>query len=290
MKHLILGYGYCGYYLAKELKNRRHKVWTVSRTLKEAYQIDNVLHIKADLEDNFILSEEMNVIHYMISPINKGTTDLLLRTWLKNNKIKTRKIIYYGSSGIYGDHQGAPVSEKSLCHLEFEKQYQRMDAEQRLMAYSIKHNITLGILRISGVLGPNRLPYRKILEGACIIKVSEAPWTNTIYVKDLVNIALAVTQKIRTSTTFNVSDGVPTPLGSTHRLLAILMKINRVYEQSFDEYYQKASPLKQEFLSSSKKISIEKLKKFLGNELGFTDKIDSLKESMEHTFSLQVTS
>ena len=250
MKHLILGYGYCGYYLAQELLKQRHRVWTLSRNIKNEYLIEGVTHLQGDLSSNFCFSEPMGVIHYMIPPQSRGRNDELIKQWLNSNSIQTKKIVYYGSSGVYGDQNGELTNEDTPCALEFDRQYRRLDAERLLTAYGKAHNIPVLLLRIAGIIGPNRLPIQAILEKQSVIKVSEAPWTNTIYVQDLVKIALLVVNKIKKTSIYNISDGIATPMGSTQRLLTILMQLNRVYEKSFSEIYDESSEFKREFLMS----------------------------------------
>lgn len=280
MKHFILGYGYCGYYLAQELLNQKHRVWTLSRSLKEEYILDGVTHLRGDLSQGICLPESMSVIHYLAPPDRNSKKDELLQSFLAVSKLETNKIIYYGSSGVYGDQEGALTDEKTPCLPEFERQYRRLDAEKQWMAYGEANDIPILLLRLSGMLGPNRLPIKQVLQGTPVIKVAEAPWTNSIYVKDLVKIAILAVNKTRKTSILNISDGIPTPMGSTQRLLAILMQHHRVYEKSFNEVYDESSEFKREFLMSSRKLSIEKLKKILKSDLVLTDKVNAIKESL----------
>lgn len=284
MKHLILGYGYCGYYLANELLATKNKVWTVSRTLNDSYKLKRVEHLIADVfSHDFHFDKAIDVLHYMIPPQGEGKEDLALKKFLSQSKIQTRKIIYYGSSGVYGDHQGQIVNEQAECFLKYDRQYRRLNAEQQLFDFGRNHNVIIGLLRIAGIYGPNRIPDKNVTNGVKVLKVSQAPWTNNIYVKDLVRVSNQIAKKIRKSSVFNISDGIPTPMGSSHRVLAILMGGHPVYEENLNEILHISSPLKREFLMSSKKISIDKLKTFLGGNLYFRDKVAGLKEALDHT-------
>lgn len=280
MKHLIVGYGYCGYYLAQELLKQKHKIWTLSRSNDQARILENVNHLTADVSNYVPLLDDMNVVHYMIPPPKMGKIDYILRQYLSLNKVKFRKIIYYGSSGVYGNQDGQITTETSLCDLKFDRQYRRLDSEKALTEYGAQNKLPVALLRIAGIIGPDRLPTQTVEQGGSVIKVAEAPWTNNIYIRDLVTITSALSKKLRTTTIFNVSDGIATPLGSTQRLLAILMHINQVFEQSFEEAWLSSSPMKREFLIGSKKLSIDKLSNFLGCELILTEKIQALKKSL----------
>jgi nucleoside-diphosphate-sugar epimerase len=280
MKHVIIGYGYTGMYLARQLVEQKHKIWTISRTLVDAMKVDGVTHLIQNACLGTVLDCEVDIVHYMIPPPRGGRTDSFLSEWLENNLIKTRKIIYYGSSGVYGDQSGELTDENATCNLQFDRQYQRLNAEEQLLSYGEEQNIVIGILRIAGIIGPDRIPNKRIINRESVIRVSQAPWSNTIFIYDLVNIALLVARKLRKNNIFNVSDGIANPMGSTHRLLSIIMGINTVFEESFEDILLKASPIKKEFLLSSKKLSIDKLKNFLGDDLVLTEKIEALKISL----------
>ena len=76
MKHLIVGYGYCGYYLAQELLKQKHKIWTLSRSNDQARILENVNHLTADVSNYVPLLDDMNVVHYMIPPPKMGQSKI----------------------------------------------------------------------------------------------------------------------------------------------------------------------------------------------------------------------
>lgn len=281
MKHLIIGYGYCGYYIAQQLINNGQQVITASRSLDESLALDNAQHLIVDVTaEPLSLTMPIDVIHYLIPPQKMGQQDEVMAAWLKQNQVMPRKILYYGSSGVYGNHDGQVVDEDSECLLQSNRQYRRLDAEQQIIQYGLSHKIIVCILRVAAILGPNRIPISKVLAGKSVLKVSEAPWTNSIYVKDLACIAEILSRKLRTAKVFNVSDGIPTPLGSSQRLLSIIMRVHSIYEESFEEVLAAASPMAKEFLLASKKLSNKRLSQYLGGDFCFTDKIEALKASL----------
>ncbi|WP_241480568.1 hypothetical protein [Legionella norrlandica] len=107
MHHLILGYGYCGYYLAQELLKRQQQVTAVSRQLKKDWELPNLHHIMHDLQYPFHWHNPNSIIYYLIPPPSQSNQDILLNQFLKQSSLNAKKIIYFGSSGVYGDHQGA---------------------------------------------------------------------------------------------------------------------------------------------------------------------------------------
>jgi len=118
MHHLILGYGYCGYYLAKELLNQGQSVTAVSRHLDKKLKLSQLNHIAYDLNQGFQWMKPDSIIYYLIPPPSQGIEDVILRNFLTHSSIKAKKIIYFGSSAVYGNHHGEWVDEESSCLIE----------------------------------------------------------------------------------------------------------------------------------------------------------------------------
>ncbi|CZG70970.1 SDR family oxidoreductase [Legionella pneumophila serogroup 1] len=280
MHHLILGYGYCGYYLAQELLGHHQQVTVVSRQLKKELELSKLQHISHDLEYPFHWSEPDSIIYYLIPPPSQGTCDTFLQQFLNQSSLNAKKIIYFGSSGVYGNHQGAWIDELSACIIDSPRQQRRLDAEQQWLAYCQQHNKELSLLRIAGIYGPNRIPVDAAKSKIPIIKPTEAPFTNHIFVKDLALIAYLLGQKQTTSAVYNVADGNPTHMGELQQTVANALGIESASYESFEQAWEKASPMKREFMRASKRLKIDMLKAALGEDIQFTSLYDAVKQSL----------
>ncbi|HHL3493230.1 TPA: SDR family oxidoreductase [Legionella pneumophila] len=280
MHHLILGYGYCGYYLAQELLEHHQQVTVVSRQLKKELELSKLHHITHDLEYPFYWNEPNSIIYYLIPPPSQGTRDTFLKQFLNQSTLNAKKIIYFGSSGVYGNHQGAWVDELSTCLIDSPRQQRRWDAEQQWLAYCQQHNKELSLLRIAGIYGPNRIPVDAAKSKIPIIKSTEAPFTNHIFVRDLALIAYLLGQKQTPFTVYNIADGNPTHMGELQQAVARVLGIESAPYESFDQAWEKASPMKREFMQASKRLKINLLKTALGEDIQFTCMYDAIKQSL----------
>jgi len=282
MHHLILGYGYCGYYLAQQLLKEKQKITTVSRHLEEQMRLPGVTHVTQDLNQPFHWTNPDSIIYYLIPPPSSGEQDVFLKKLLRPDTLQAKKMIYFGSSGVYGDHQGDWVSEVSPCHIESSRQKRRLDAEQQWLAYGAKHHISSLCLRIAGIYGPTRLPIQAAQNQVPLIEPSQAPFSNHIYVKDLASIAINLAKKEEALSIYNVSDGAPNVMGTLQQHTAKLLHMDPAPYESFAEVFAKASPMKQEFMRASKQLSIERLKTTLGSSLQLTPLDTALKDAIDH--------
>lgn len=280
MKHLILGYGYCGYYLAQELLNRQQEVIAVSRNLKQEFMHPELNHITHDLNHTFIWDDADTTIYYLIPPSSQGNHDIFLKQFLHHSRIKARKIIYFGSSGVYGNHNGEWVNEDSSCIIDSPRQLRRLDAEQQWQNYCRQHRIEFISLRIAGIIGPGRIGLDAARNQTPLIEKTEAPLTNHIYVKDLCSIAVLIAESSIIHPVINVANGNPLPMGTLQEETAKISGLKKAPRISWSEAWESASPMKREFMNNSKKINIGLLKKVLGNNLVLTSITDAIKYSL----------
>ena len=279
MHHLILGYGYCAYFLAQELiKQGQTQISAFSRKDKPNYYLPDVKHQAQDLTQKFSWPEEETTLYYFIPPPSHAEKDYHLEAILKN-PIKAKKVIYFGSSGVYGNHQGQSVSEESECLIQYPRQASRLDAEQQWMHYGKKNNCQITLLRIGGIYGPKRLPIEAAEKQSPLINREEAPLINSIYVRDLVRIALLLTKVNTNHQLWNIADGNPKPMGSLQATVAKLSQQPEAPSQSWEQAWATASEMKKEFLSSSKCLDIRRLLVHIPL-FKFTPFEDAIRESL----------
>ncbi len=260
MKVLILGYGYCGFYFAQAMAALGAEVITVNRQLHEAYSLDGAKHVEADFTEPLKFNQHFDVVAYLAPPPAEGIDDNRLRACLRQNSFSAGTMLYFGSSGVYGDHQGQWVDEESVCHIRYDRQRRRLDAEAVLSKYAKENKNHLIALRVAGIYGPGRLPLKTVQQRSPIITPKEAPISNLIYVNDLINASMKLLPLVKGSEIFNIADGEPRPMGSMAFMLNDILQLAPLEQISLATSLEKASPMKKEFLSSSKKLSIEKLK------------------------------
>lgn len=259
MLHVIVGYGYCGYYLAKELLSQGASVLALSRHYPEQYKLPNLEHQSFDILRNRLKLEAPYILYYLIPPQRDGEGDEQLAYFLTENPLTPEKALYFSSSGVYGDHQGQLVDEESPCHVEYARQKQRLHAE----ALWKKAYANAIILRVAGIYGPGRLPIEAANKQNPLINPTEAPLTNLIEVRDLAWVASQLTSLQHAAGIFNIADGFPLPSGTLQKSVAEFLNLPPAAYVPLATILAEASPMRKEFLMSSKQLSIEKIQLLL---------------------------
>lgn len=276
MHHLIIGYGYCGFHLAAQLLRQNMHVTAVSRTLAADYALDNLNHLPLDITQPFHWQTPDTILYYLIPPPADGDKDRLLHQFLQQSQLNIKKVIYFGSSGVYGEQHGQWVNEQSTCHMTHDRQRRRLHAEHLWQQTSS----AVVLMRIGGIYGQNRLPVQAAHQQSPLLKGDEAPWMNHIYVQDLVNIALQLALSPAVGI-YNVADGNPQKMGSLQRLTAEQLHLPQAPQHDWQSIWNKASPMKREFMQANKRLSIEKLKQTLGDKLFITPLQNAVKHSLQ---------
>jgi nucleoside-diphosphate-sugar epimerase len=262
MHHVLLGYGYVAQYLALALSHNQAPILAFSRTPVAAsiphfkHQLIHDEHFKLDLPNEYVL-------YYFIPPPSDHDTDIILENYLAQLSPLPQKIIYIGSSGIYGDHLGHIVDEDSALHIQTSRQKGRLAAETQLQNFSKKHHIPLALLRVAGIYGPHRLPIEAASKQEPLIYPEEAPLINHIYVKDLVSILVKLGQEISYHGILNICDGHPQAMGTLQAKLASYLHYPPSVYQHFADVFAKASPMKREFMTQNKQLCDKRLKQLL---------------------------
>lgn len=268
MHALIVGYGYVGYYLTQALLGQGDTVIAWSRSTPLLLpDHKGVRHHKVDLSDcDAKLPADIDTVFYCAPPPGSLACDISLHAFLEKPGLSdVSSMVYFSSSGVYGNHHGHWVTENSELHLSSLHQESRVEAECQITKFCLAHDINLSVLRVAGIYGPDRLPIEKARLKTPLISKKEAPMVNLIYVNDLVTIAITLVEKVNGQMLFNVSDGVPKPWGETQRIVAELLAIQSAPEISKVKYWQESSPRLQVFLLNNKKLSSQKVRDFLGN-------------------------
>jgi len=211
---LIVGCGYVGRRVAALHRARGAGVVGVVRTAASAGALerDGIEAIRADLDESLpALPTRGTGIYYLAPPPETGTTDPRLGAFLANldRSGQPRRILYVGTTGIYGDCHGDWVDESRPANPSVDRARRRWDAESRLREWAGKTSGQLVVLRVAGIYGPGRLPLDRLRRGLAMVGEDEAPWTNRIHVDDLATVCVAAMDRAPGGAVYNVSDGHP---------------------------------------------------------------------------------
>ena len=209
---LIVGCGYVGRRVAALYRAQGEAVTGLVRTAESAAGLAaaDIVPLQGDLDGHFELPEGEPRVLYLVAPPEQGATDPRIGRFLDvAQRHGVRRIVYLGTTGVYGDCGGDWVDEDRPVSPGVDRARRRWDAETRLRDWSARSGGKLVILRVAGIYGPGRLPLARLRGGLPMVAEDEAPWTNRIHADDLAAVCVAAMAKGRDGAVYNVSDGHP---------------------------------------------------------------------------------
>ena len=284
---LIIGCGYTGRRLAARLLTNNQKITGTVATEPSA-QVLRVLGVEpivADLDspDTALPLAGHQQIFYFAPPPGEGSTDpRLARVLLQLTEQDLHpRIVYTGTTGVYGDCQGDWVAEQRPLNPTTDRARRRADAEQQLTSWAQSTGGEAIILRVAGIYGPGRLPLERLRQGAPMIRADEAPFSNRIHVDDLVSACLAAMDHGHSGLAYNVADGTPGTMAQYFNTLADLTGLPHPPAVSWEEAQKTMPPGLLSYLQENRRIDVLRLVCHLGVELKYPDLAAGLRASLD---------
>jgi nucleoside-diphosphate-sugar epimerase len=186
-----------------------------------------------------------------------------------------RRIVYYSTIGVYGDHDGAWVDETSATRTNTERGLARLEDEARWTAAARGRGSEADILRLAGIYGPGRNALVNLCRGEARRIIKPGQVFNRTHVDDIAQISsLALTRGLK-GQIWNVADDEPAPPQDVIAYAAGVLRLEPPPEEPFDG--AALSPMAQEFYADNKRVSIEKAKA----ELGFSPAYPTYREGLK---------
>jgi nucleoside-diphosphate-sugar epimerase len=186
-----------------------------------------------------------------------------------------RRILYYSTIGVYGDHGGAWVDETSATRTRTARGLARLEDEARWTAAAQARGAQPDILRLAGIYGPGRNALVNLRRGEARRIVKRGQVFNRAHVDDIAQISsLALTLGPK-GQIWNVADDEPAPPQDVIAYAASLLGLESPPEEPFEE--ARLSPMAQEFYADNKRVSIAKAKA----DLGFAPAYPTYREGLK---------
>jgi nucleoside-diphosphate-sugar epimerase len=275
---LIIGYGDTGRRVAALEQAEGRSVMALVRTPGKRLQhplphpliLTGDLDIPASIHD---VPERPGVLYWFAPPPATGWDDPRLSAFLQRLTPAhyPEKLVYISTSGVYGDCQGAWVTENQPPAPRTDRAMRRWAAEQALRAWAAATGVACVILRVPGIYGPGRLPLERLRQGLPVIRPEEAPYSNRIHVDDLAQICVAAGRYAGPATLFNVSDGHPTTMTDYFMQVADLTGLPRPPCISLAEAATSLSASLLSFIEESRRMDNRLLRESLGIVLRYPD-------------------
>ena len=212
-------------------------------------------------------------IFYFAPPPPSGQQDLRMRAFLGalQDETTVRRIVYISTSAVYGDCQGAWITETQPLNPATPRGHRRQDAEQQLLAWCQAQATQWIILRVPGIYGSGKLPLERLRKGSPVLCEEDSPYTNRIHADDLATICVAAMHSSIFNTVYNVSDGQPGKMTDYFFRVADAAGLPRPPVVNREEAQAVLSPGMLSFLQDSRRLDNSKLLRDLGIELQYPD-------------------
>jgi nucleoside-diphosphate-sugar epimerase len=179
------------------------------------------------------------------------------------------RIVYIGTSGVYGDCEGALVDERRPVNPQTERAVRRVDAERQLLQWGERNASAIVILRAPGIYAADRLPVERLKQGKPALVDEEDVYTNHIHADDLAGIARAALEPGAPSGVYNASDDTHLKMGAWFDLCAERLGLPKPRRVTRKEAVQEMPATMLSFMNESRRLSNRKMKETLGVRLAY---------------------
>jgi nucleoside-diphosphate-sugar epimerase len=259
----VFGLGYVGQHLGRALIADG---WRVGGTTRTAAYCENLKMqgFEATVWDETIsfptqLLESATHILVTIPPDEKG--DVVLRH-LDFANISPKWIGYLSATSVYGNHQGAWVTEKSSLDPTSARGRQRQLAEtQWLEKNNQDPTFPIHVFRLSGIYGPGRSVLDAIRSGTAQRLDKPGHVFSRIHIDDIVCVLKASMAAPQPGEVYNLADDEPAATADVIAYGCELLGFDVPPLVSFDQ--AKVSEVLREFYADNKRVANDKIKESL---------------------------
>jgi nucleoside-diphosphate-sugar epimerase len=209
------------------------------------------------------------------APVDTRTGRLLAA--LGKGKSLPQRLVYISTSGVYGDCAGARIDETRALHPGTARAVRRVDAERRLRRFGRQRGVVVSILRAPGIYAADRLPIERLRQGTPALCATDDVFTNHIHADDLAMLACAALRYGRPNRAYNATDDSAMKMGDYFDLVADRFGLPRAPRLSRAEAGLALSPLQLSFLSESRRLVNQRIKKELRAKLRYPHVEDGIE-------------
>lgn len=270
---LIFGAGYSGKAYGKLAVKSGAQVYGTTRSADSAANL-TALGITPLIFNGETIKEELRAIIgqatelvISIAPDEDGDPVLRAAKEHLSSADNLNWIAYLSTVGVYGNHDGAWVDEKTICKPVSNRSVQRAAAENEWLEFAKAKSLPLSILRLSGIYGPGRNALKNMVEGKARRLVKPGQVFNRIHVSDIARSLSFLSDK-KADGIFNITDNLPSPPQDVVEYAASVTKIDAPEPIDFDT--ATLSPMARSFYGENKRVSNAKIKS-IGYQFSYPD-------------------
>ena len=285
---LLAGCGDVAARIAAEL-GRRYRIRAILRHTPDSpawarWRSLGAIPVKADLDNRTSLKRLRGIadqVIYLAPPADTATVqpiDARLNHFLAAlhgaGSLPCR-LVLIGTTGVYGNCQGALVHETRPINPQTARGQRRAGAEATLRHWVRTHTRSRrsatkhpgsnagSILRVPGIYAGNRLPIERLKAGTPALRAADDTWTNHIHADDLARISWLSLTRGKSLRTVNTSDCSSLKMGDWFDAVADAAGLARPQRLPRTELQAQVSPMLYSFMSESRRLDNKRLLKEL---------------------------
>ena len=238
MRVLIVGCGYVGLPLGKELAQQGHTVFGLRRSsLADAELLAaGITPLHADLTQPETFAGLPKNFDWVVNctAAGGGGAEDYRKIYLAGNRnlvawladAPPKKFVYTSSTSVYGQNDGSVVTETSPTEPAAETAKVLVQAEKLLLAAVAERQFPAVILRVAGIYGPGRgHAFKQFLRGEARLEGDGSRWLNMIHRDDVAGVIMAALERGIPGEIYNAVDNEPVRQRDFYAWLA--KKLNR---------------------------------------------------------------
>lgn len=275
---VVMGCGYIGHRVAALEQSQGNRVMGLARSEKTAQRLQtfDIHPFQGDLDEPDSLKNlpiNGSLLYYFVPPPSSGVTDQRMQNLVSMliSRALPERIVLISTTGLYGDCKGDWISEDRPPNPKTERALRRLAAEKTLVPWGQAQNVDTVILRVAGIYGPGRLPEKRLRRGEPVLCEEESPFSNRIHADDLAQACCAAARRGKAGSVYNITDGHPTTMTDYFFRVADLLGLQRPPTVSLEEASQQMGPGMLSYLSESRRIENQKMRKELKVDLRYPD-------------------
>jgi nucleoside-diphosphate-sugar epimerase len=209
-----------------------------------------------------------DAVLHLAPPPSSGEGDprtrALLNALARGGRVRT--LVYGSTTGVYGDAGGARFDETRAVDPASDRARRRVDAEAQLRSFGRRCGVRVSILRIPGIYAIGRTgghPRERLLRGTPALVDADDVYTNHIHADDLARACIAAVLRGLPQRVVHASDDTDLKMGQYFDLAADLCGLPRPPRITREEARQQLSPMLLSFMSESRRLRNDRLKREL---------------------------
>ena len=224
--------------------------------------------------DKNLLVELKNSDHVLISIAPIEGEDIVINNFEKILlDSKPRWVTYLSATSVYGDHQGAWVSEKSETNPTSSTGIDRLRAEKSWINLARKNKLPIQIFRLSGIYSNERNILVRLRSEEVKIINKKNHFFSRIHLEDIANILFKSLSKFKSNEIYNISDDRPS---TSEEVILYGCKLLNLEIPKLTVVKSIKNEMLKNFYKDSKQVNNKKMKDYFDYKLKYPSYIEGL--------------